>query len=72
MAGLSYQGATGWDFAVARLNDDGSLDTSFDADGKQTIDFGSGSDSTATTWRCRPTARSSWPAMPIQISPSRD
>jgi uncharacterized delta-60 repeat protein len=28
------------DFFVARLNDDGSLDTSFDGDGKQTIDFG--------------------------------
>jgi uncharacterized delta-60 repeat protein len=28
------------DFAVARLNQDGSLDTSFDYDGKQIIDFG--------------------------------
>ena len=31
-----------WDFAVARLNTDGSLDTSFDNDGKQTIDFNLG------------------------------
>ena len=30
-----------YDFAVARLNGDGSLDTSFDSDGKQTIGFGS-------------------------------
>jgi uncharacterized delta-60 repeat protein len=28
------------DFAFARLNKDGSLDTSFDTDGKQTVDFG--------------------------------
>src|SRR4029079_12714411 len=28
------------DFAFARLGKDGSLDTSFDADGKQTVDFG--------------------------------
>ena len=45
VAGYSDQGATGYDFAVARLNADGSLDTSFDGDGKQTIDFGSFDDS---------------------------
>src|SRR5439155_22047636 len=28
------------DFAFARLNKDGSLDSSFDGDGKQTVDFG--------------------------------
>src|SRR5687768_7839202 len=45
VAGFSYQGeATGWDFAVARLNGDGSLDASFDSDGKQSIDFGSHGD----------------------------
>jgi uncharacterized delta-60 repeat protein len=32
------------DFALARYNSDGSLDTSFDTDGKVTTDFGSGSD----------------------------
>ncbi|MGE3842572.1 MAG: hypothetical protein AB7I50_13385 [Vicinamibacterales bacterium] len=32
--------ATGDDFAVVRVNSNGTLDTSFDADGKQTIDFG--------------------------------
>jgi uncharacterized delta-60 repeat protein len=31
-------------FAVARLTDTGAFDTSFDADGKQTIDFGSVTD----------------------------
>ena len=37
----SLQGyGTGLDFAVARLNTDGSLDTSFNGTGKQTIDFG--------------------------------
>jgi uncharacterized delta-60 repeat protein len=33
------------DFAVARYNQDGSLDTSFSGDGKLTTDFGSGYDS---------------------------
>ncbi len=41
MAGYSDQEGTGPDFAVARLNADGTLDNSFDGDGKQTIDFGS-------------------------------
>src|SRR5262249_7521362 len=46
IAGYSYQYTTtgGYDFAVARLTAGGALDTSFDADGKQTIDFGSGYD----------------------------
>ena len=30
------------DFALARYNADGSLDTSFDGDGKVTTDFGGG------------------------------
>jgi uncharacterized delta-60 repeat protein len=33
---------TGGDFAVMRFNADGKLDTSFDGDGKQAIDFSSG------------------------------
>src|SRR2546423_1859227 len=37
----NYTSGTGYDFAVARLNADGSLDTGFDDDGRQTIDFGS-------------------------------
>jgi uncharacterized delta-60 repeat protein len=40
---INYQAGTGWDFGVARLNADGTLDTSFDADGKATVDLGSGS-----------------------------
>lgn len=39
VSGNSFQ-AGGYDFAVARLNADGSLDTSFDGDGRQTVDFG--------------------------------
>jgi hypothetical protein len=31
-----------WDFALARYNSDGSLDTTFDTDGKLTTAFGSG------------------------------
>jgi uncharacterized delta-60 repeat protein len=42
-AGLTYNPAgTYFDFAVARLNADGSLDTSFDTDGKTTLSFGTG------------------------------
>src|SRR6266508_2960252 len=33
-------GTNGGDFALARYNRDGSLDTSFDGDGKVTTDFG--------------------------------
>lgn len=43
LAGYSYQ-TVGNDFAVARLTDGGALDTTFDGDGKQTIDFGSSGD----------------------------
>ena len=39
---VGSSGETGYDFAVARLNADGSLDTSFSGDGKETTDFGSG------------------------------
>lgn len=41
-AGSSTASAT--DFAVARYNTDGSLDTSFDSDGKFTVDMGAVSD----------------------------
>ncbi len=44
VAGQTLQGATGYDFGVARLSSTGALDTSFDSDGKQTIDFGGTSD----------------------------
>lgn len=40
LAGYITQGVTGYDFAIARLNSDGTLDSSFDGDGKQTVDFG--------------------------------
>jgi len=39
VSGINYVG-TVFDFALARLNTDGSLDTSFDMDGKLTTDFG--------------------------------
>ncbi|MCP4093790.1 MAG: BspA family leucine-rich repeat surface protein, partial [Planctomycetes bacterium] len=38
VAGTSDNGS-GWDFALARYNSDGSLDTSFDGDGKLTTGF---------------------------------
>jgi uncharacterized delta-60 repeat protein len=39
VVGFSYNG-TNFDFAIARYNLDGTLDTSFDMDGKLTTDFG--------------------------------
>jgi uncharacterized delta-60 repeat protein len=42
-AGFSYNGSNN-DFAVARYNNDGSLDTSFDSDGMVTTPVGSGLD----------------------------
>jgi uncharacterized delta-60 repeat protein len=42
LAGYSYRGIIqlDYDFALARLNSDGTLDSSFDGDGKVTSDFG--------------------------------
>ena len=42
-AGYSYNGSNN-DFALVRYNTDGSLDTSFDSDGKVTTAIGSGND----------------------------
>ena len=44
VAGYSNQGATGNDFAVARLTSSGALDGSFSGDGKQTVNFGTSND----------------------------
>jgi len=43
VAGYSSMGSS-TDFSIYRFNSDGSLDTSFDSDGKKTIDFSSGND----------------------------
>ncbi len=61
----------GGDFALARYNPNGSLDTSFSGDGKQTTDFG-GAATGQTGWRSRATARSSRsaPAPPAATSRS--
>ena len=42
-AGYSHNGSN-YDFAIVRYNTNGSLDTTFDADGKQTTSIGSGTD----------------------------
>jgi uncharacterized delta-60 repeat protein len=42
------------DFALARIDSDGSLDTSFSGDGKQITDFGAGTVSTATAVAIQP------------------
>lgn len=45
--GLTTGGGANLDFALVRLNDDGSPDKSFDGDGKLTTDFDSGDAATA-------------------------
>ena len=50
-------GSVAGDFALARYNPNGPLDTSFDGDGKLTTDFGGFDEARAS--RSRPTARSS-------------
>lgn len=42
LGGLTF--GNSYDFAIARLNSDGSLDTTFDADGKVITDFGMSTD----------------------------
>lgn len=44
VAGTSDQGATGYDFALARYNADGTLDTTFGNVGRVTTSFGNGAD----------------------------
>jgi len=44
VAGTSDQGATGYDFALARYNADGTLDTSFGSGGRVTTSFGNDAD----------------------------
>lgn len=39
ISGFAYTASNSYDFALVRYNTDGSLDTSFDADGKLTTDF---------------------------------
>jgi uncharacterized delta-60 repeat protein len=43
-AGTAAIGDPGWDFELARYDSDGSLDTTFSGDGKQTTDFAGGAD----------------------------
>ena len=45
--GEAEPGTSGDDFALARYNPNGSLDTTFSSDGKQTTDFGFGADDAA-------------------------
>jgi len=44
VAGSSDQGASGYDFALARYNPDGSLDAGFGRGGRVTTSFGNGAD----------------------------
>lgn len=42
--GATSDVSTNWDFAVARFNTNGTLDTTFDTDGKQRVSIGAGLD----------------------------
>jgi uncharacterized delta-60 repeat protein len=44
MVGAAQTGAGGYDFAIARLNSNGTPDGTFDSDGKQTVAFNIGAD----------------------------
>lgn len=48
MVGYDYDANNEYDFALARFNSDGSLDTSFDGDGMTQTDFSSSADSAYT------------------------
>ena len=62
------RGGTGDDFALARYNPNGSLDTSFSGDGRQTTNVVASTGRTA--WRSKAMARSSRWAPPPATSPS--
>jgi uncharacterized delta-60 repeat protein len=47
VAGSTYDISTSYDFALARYNTDGSLDTGYDGDGLVTTDFSAGRDNRA-------------------------
>ncbi len=49
VAGSTVNASTGRDFALARYNENGSLDTTLDADGKRTTDFFGGDDDAFAT-----------------------
>ena len=49
VAGSSFSPTTANDFAVARYNTDGSLDTGFSGDGKQTVPIGLSAPPTSPT-----------------------
>ena len=55
------------DFALARYNPNGSLDTSFSGDGRQTTDFGLHRTTPRARWRSSRTARSSRLARPVEM-----
>jgi uncharacterized delta-60 repeat protein len=44
LVAAGYASVAGFDFALARYNTDGSLDTAFDVDGKANLDFGGSTD----------------------------
>src|SRR5262249_33647114 len=50
-------GNIGYSFAVVRYNTNGSLDTSFDTDGKVTTTFGKGIDAVATSLVVQPNGK---------------
>ena len=58
--------------ALARYNTDGSLDTTFDTDGKVTTAFFAVYEDSLRRWRSRPTARSSPPRDATAASPTAD
>ena len=72
MAGYSQQCTTGYDFAVARYNPDGSLDGSFDGDGTTLTDLGTAGDYGGRSVALDADGRSWWQAFPQQSTTGND
>ena len=69
VAGFAFSSGIDGDFALARYNADGTLDTSFDTDGKVTTDLGTNYDG-ARAIAIQPDGGSSSSAPPARTSPS--
>ena len=70
VAGIASHPERGWDFALARYNPDGSLDSTFSGDGRLTTDLDGGADA-AHALALEPAAGSSWAVSRRETSPAR-
>jgi uncharacterized delta-60 repeat protein len=69
VAGGSKNGSQ-WDFALARYNTNGSLDTTFNGTGKVTTDFSGATMTRPSAWRFRRTEKSLSRDIPTRLAPA--